>query len=478
MHINFKRFKFKFNNAAVIAFSIVFVMLLNVLCVLLEDKFPFLKLDLTENSITKITKETKSVLESLDESDVKIDIVYLKGENDVTEKVADVLKQYDVYSENVTYKVENFVTNPLVLSDYGIDPSVDVEGSVIVATENKEKVRIVMRDNMEMSYNQNTVFLLENLLTNAIGVVASDDRMNVRFVTGHNENPSEMLINLLNSQNVNTKEIDLSTEKLNSEIDLLFIMAPGSDYTMSEINAIDDYLNNGGNLAVALPFGVVHERLENYLSSWGVKANNDIILEQDKALSYQESGMYFYTTVTDSDAVKDLGNRILNSYARSLEYTKIGDIEEDLLLTTSNDSYSVPVMGSELDRENMKQGQYQLAYILEKPLGSFENTSKVIVTSSPSVWGVSENIVTDFDYHVYYSLSEESFSNAEFVMNMLSTVYGEVIQSIYVPIKSRKVSILSISEFTAKVLQRVFCVIIPLIVLLMGVVVWLKRRNK
>ena len=188
--------------------------------------------------------------------------------------------------------------------------------------------------------------------------------------------------------------------------------------------------------------------------------------------------MYFYSTVTDSDAVKDLGNRILNSYARSLEYTKIGDIEEDLLLTTSNDSYSVPVMGSELDRENMKKGQYQLAYILEKPLGSFENTSKVIVTSSPSVWGVSENIVTDFDYHVYYSLSEESFSNAEFVMNMLSTVYGEVIQSIYVPIKSRKVSILNISEFTAKVLQRVFCVIIPLIVLLMGVVVWLKRRNK
>ncbi|MGM9552172.1 MAG: Gldg family protein [Clostridia bacterium] len=477
--MNFKRLKFKVNNSVVVAFSVVFVILINILVVLLESKVPMLKLDLTENAITKISNETKSVLDSIDEGDEKFEIIYLRGSSDVNGKVNDVLEQYDAYCENITYRVENYHKNPLLLSNYGIDSSKDVDGSVIVTSEDRTKIRIVERDNMEISYNSSSVFLLENLLTNALGVVSSSDQMSVCFVTGHEENSSDMLISLLNNQNINVTQIDLSTASVPEDVDLLMIMAPQKDYTMAEIDAIDDYLLKGGNASVSLPFGIVLDRLETYLKSWGISANNDILLEQSPDYNYQGSGMYFYAHVSDHEAVTNLGNRILNSYARSIEFTKTGDIEGELLLETSSEGYSVPLVNGELDKENMKQGTYHLAYILEKPLnGSYETTSKMIVTSSTAPWGVADNIVTDYDYHVYYSLAEDSFGNSDFVMNMLSNVYGKNIENIYIPLKSRKVSILSISDSTAKVLQRVLCVVLPILVLCAGVVVWLKRRNK
>lgn len=476
---NLKKLKFGVNNTVVIAFAVVFVLLLNVLVNLAETKFPRLKIDLTENAVTKISNETKAVLKNVDEGDSEIELIYLKGMGDENPKVVDVLEQYDAYCDSITYKSVNYHKNPMLLSSYNIAEDADVEGSVLVATKDKSKVRVVARSDMELTYNNNTVFLLENLLTNAVGVVASKDQMSVCFVTGHNETIGEMLVNLLKSENVNVTQFDLSTGAVPIDIDLLMIMAPQVDYTMAEINTIDNYLLQGGNVSVALPFGIVLERLEEYISTWGVEANNDIVLEQDSAGSYQQSGMYFFPKTTEYEAVSTISNRILASYARSLKYTKIGDIEKSVLFTTSAEGYSAPIKDSMPDRENMVKGTFDLGYILEKPLnGSFETTAKLIVTSTPSVWGVTENMITEYDRHVYYSLAEASFGNSDFVMNMLSDIFGQTIQNIYVPIKSQQVSILTLSETQITVMKNVLCVAVPVIVLLMGIVVWLKRRNK
>lgn len=477
--LNFKKLKFGINNTIVVVFAVVLVLLCNMLANILETKIPSFKLDLTENAVTKIGSETKSVLKKIDQGDEEIELIYLSGTSELSQRVKDVLEQYDAYSENISFRVENYHTNPLILSGYSISAEADVDGSVIVATKDKSRVRMVAAKDMEITYNNSTVFLLENLLTNAIGVVASEKQMNVCFAAGHDEAVGEMLVNLLKSENISVSQLDLSTGEIPPEIDLFMIMAPQKDYTSMELNVIDNYLLSGGNVAISLPFGIQLPRLEEYVADWGISAKNDIILEQSAANSYQQSGMYFYPTLGEAEAVGQIEGRILASYARSLTCEKVGDIEAEVILKTSAQGYSVPIKNGQPDSENMTPGQFDIGYILEKPLnGSFEETAKLIVTGTPSVWGVTDNIVTEYDYHVYYSLAEDSFGNGEFVMNMLSDVYGETIQSIYVPIKSRKVSILTLSETEATVLKHVFCTALPVIVLLCGIIVWLKRRNK
>lgn len=489
-----KNLKFKVNNGIVVAFAIIIVMLLNVVTVLTETKFPKLKADLTVNSVTKIGNETRQVLRSVDEGDNDIELIYLTGTANAKERVAGILQQYDAYSERVTYKSVNYHTNPGFLSSYGINSDANVDGSVLVARKDKSKARIVAASDMEITYNNNTVFLLENLLTNAIGVVASDRQMTVCFTTGHGEiienvqtNPvtgSEeqggiMLINLIKSENIAAYQYDISTGEIPESIDLVMIMSPKTDFTQQEIDTLDDYMLKGGNVAVALSSGTALERLEGYLGTWGIKVNDDIISETDAQSRFDENGVYFYAHKTQSEAAKDIEGRILASYAKTLEFTPTGDIEGEAILTSSPSANRMPFTDGSIDAENVQQGQFNIGYVLEKPLnGSFETTSKLIVTSTESVWGITRDTVTNYDALIYYSLSEQSLGNADFVMNMLSHVFGEEIQSIYVPVKSQQVSMLTMSDAQAKVMSRMLGIVVPFMIILAGIVVWLKRRNK
>ncbi len=491
--INTKKLKFKVNNSIVVVFAIVLVMLLNIVTVLTETKFPKLKIDLTENSVTKISNETREVLKSVDEKGKEIELIYLTGTADIKERVSGILEQYDAYSECVTYKSVNYHTNPAFLSSYGINSEANVDGSVLVATKDKSKARIVAASDMEISYNNNTVFLLENLLTNAIGVVASDRQMTVCFTTGHGEiiqnvqtNPVTgveeqggiMLINLIKSENIAAYQYDISTGEIPKEIDLVMIMSPKTDFTQKEIDTLDDYMLNGGNVAVALTSEIKLDRLESYLETWGIKVNGDIVTETDAQSRFDESGVYFYAHKTDSEILADVESRIMVSYAKSLEFTPTGDIEAEAILTSSNAAQSMTINGEEVSA-GIKRGLFNIGYVLEKPLNeSFENTAKMIVTSTESAWGITCDTVTNYDALIYYSLSEQSLGNADFVMNMLSYVFGETIQSIYVPVKAQNVSMLTMTDTEANIASRILGIAVPFVIVLSGVIVWLKRRNK
>ncbi len=492
--INFKNLKMGINSGVIVVFSLVLVIMLNILMPLLEERFPKLKIDLTQNEVTKIGRETKELLSSLEESDKEIELIYLKGTEDIEFRVKTVLEQYDAYCDNITYREVNYHKNPTFLESYGISSEANVDGSVLVCLKDGSKVRIVEKNNMEISYNQSTVFLLENLLTNAIGVISSDKQMKVCFVTGHGEivesaqkNPVSgqdeqggmMLINLLKSENIALYQHDISTGAIPKEIDLVMIMAPTEDFTQSEIDRLDDYLKEGGNALIALSAGTETERLEAYMKLWGLTVNNDIVAETNTQNKFDETGIYFYGQLTGHESVSEVKNRILVSYAKSLTAENTGDISADVILTSGNGANSMKFTKDGISSENVKTGQFALGCILEKPVnGSYSDTAKMIVTSTESVWGVTRDLVTNYDAMVYYSLSEESFGNGSFVMSMLSYVFGEEIQSIYVPLKSHQVSVLSMTDAQAALMRRLLGFIMPAVIILCGVAVWLKRRNK
>ena len=490
--VNLKNLKFGINNTVIVVFSVVIVMLLNIAVVLLEGKVPNFKLDLTENAVTKIGNETKGVLKRLDEGDCEVDLIYLKGMGDENKQVTTVLEQYDAYSKNIEYKIVNYHTDPVFLSSYGISSDVNIDNSVLVATKDKTKARLVNAADMEATYQNSTVFMLENLVTNAIGVVSSEKSMTVCFTTGHGEiieqsateggkqSGGMMLVALLRSENISVYQYDISTGKIPEGIDAVMIMSPLTDFTQEEINNLDDYLLGGGNVIVSLPSTIALPRIEKYLKdNWGVGVNNNIISETDPQSRFDENGVYFYAQKGAHEAVSDIGGRIIASYMKSLTFSPVGDVEADVLLSSSENALSMPIENNTILSENVTKGRFDLAYMLEKPLGgSFENTAKLVVTAGEAVWGVTREMVTNYDAIVYNSLLEKSFGNADFAMNVLSYVYGEALESIYVPVKTRQVSVLTMSESMANAMSKLLGIVLPLLVIVIGVIVWLKRRNK
>lgn len=490
--VNVKNLKFGINNTVIIAFTIVIVLMLNIATVLLEERVPKFKMDLTESGVTKIGKETKEVLKRLDEGDCNIVITYLKGTQDPIKKVTDVLEQYAAYSKNIEYEVVNYHRYPVFLNSYGIRNDANIDDGVLVATENKTRARLIKASDMELTYQNSTVFMLENLLTNAIGVVSSERQMKVCFTTGHGEiieqsaaedgaqNSGMMLVALIRNENIGVYQYDISTGKIPEGIDLVMILSPVNDFTQEEIDNLDDYLLGGGSVALSLPSATELPRIEKYLeTTWGVDVHNDLVTETDPQSRFDENGIYFYARKGEHEAVKDIGGRIIASFMKRLTFKKVGDIEADVLLTTSDGALSMPVTDNTISKDNITQGRAEIAYLLEKPLeGSFENTAKLIVTGGEALWGVTRENVTNYDAIVGNSLLEKSFGNADFVMNMLSYVYGEEIQSIYVPVKTRQVSVLAMSQSAANAMSKLLGFVLPALVLLSGVIVWLKRRNK
>lgn len=477
--INFKRLKFGANNSVILIFAIVLTILLNAVAHFAEIRFPSLKADLTKEAVTKISDETKKALVRLDESDTKTELIYLTGTEDEDPDVSDVLLQYDAYSEHISLKHENYVKNPAVIKKYQLSPS-DDEGIVVVTNEDDTRFRAIYESEMwAMQSSGAQSFLLESRLTNAIAFLMSDYEINVVISTGHDEAETSVLTAVLQEENMNVTQLDLSTADVPEDTDVFMVLAPQSDFTQQETDALDTFLSNGGSAVLALPFNVSLPHLEEYARQWGLEISNDVILEQSPERSYQQSGMYFYPSVTDSEITSEIDKNIFASYARSLSWSEAGDIYASPLLTTSSEAYSVPIVGDEFDKDNMTENRFDIAYLLEKPLnGSYEETAKLIVSSTPSVWGAINSLYTNYDYIALQSLSESRFGNRDFVLNAVSYITGVENESIVVPGKSSAVAVMSISEKQSVIMQIIFCAALPLCVIAAGFIVWLRRRHR
>ena len=471
-----KKLKFGVNSSVVIIFAIVIVILLNIAASLFEEKFPALRIDVTEGGLTKISKTTKDVLKALDESETDIEIVYLKGTGSEDNDALDLIKRYDAASENITTSVKDYVKDPTLLGKYNITAAGNIDGAVVVCANNQKNPLLITQADMWRQTQTGVTFLLENRITNAIGSLMSARTMNACISQGHSEAEPAYLIDALTQENVNVTVLDLSTGDIPDDVDIFFVLSPTVDFTQSEIDALDDFLAKGKSVILAFGFNISLPRLEAFAESWGLVVNNDIVLEQNPAYSVQQTGMYFYPILMESAVSSGVDGRMIASFARSIKAVASGDISQTPILVTSSGGCSVPVVNGELDSESMTEGSFPIAYLLEKPLnGSFEETAKLFVASTPTIFGAVNSVTTEFDYLMLLSLSEPSYGNGKFVTNCV--FYAADYEGVSVAVKTRETNYLNISTMQSLIFIAVFCVILPLLVIVAGIIMWLKRRH-
>ncbi len=463
--INTKRLKFRINNTVVIAFFVICVVMVNMIAGLMEDKFPRMSVDFTEDAITKLTGETKAFLKM---NDTEIDIIYLKGTGE-KDTVADrLLGQYVYYGNNIKYYDVNYLKDPTYLSSFGISPSSVMEGTIIVTNKDHSRFRAVLPKDMWSGAE----FLLESKITNAIGYVINSESINVCIATGYGAD--EYITNLIGAlvdDNLSVSRIDLSTTLVPDGIDVLLLMSPYADLTESEVVNLEDYASRGGNIIVALPsYAISQPNLEVYLKYWGISVNSDLIYEYDETSSYEQTGAGFFAQALPHDITEGIKGRILATNARSLKFTPVGDLSADVILQSTDKAVSVPQTEEEITKEDIVYGPFDIAYVVERPLdGSFETTSKLMVTSTPSLWGVEsiENVI-----------NQSRFGNRAFISKAISYISGKSLQSVVVPEKNSTTNVMALSNLQSFVFTVVLCILLPAVVLLWGIVIWLKRRNK
>lgn len=476
----FKSRKFKHGSLAValVAVVIVLTIIFNIVMFAIDKKIKF-NVDMTSNKIFSLTDDSKNFIKNLDKD---VDIIVLSSENDFInqngyekyfKQANEVIKEYKRTSEKVKITYKDVEEDPAYLSQYETENV--SKGSIIVKSGDKYKI-IAAKDLFEIqsaSYqSQITASKAEQILTSAILYVSSEGQAKIALLSGYGEQDSSGLENLLSLNNYQVEKVNLLSEDIPSDAVMAIVFAPSKDYDNAGVEKINKFMENndkyGKHLLVVSNYEVkFFANLNSILNKWGINIEPSVAFETDTSkLVSRNMSVFGYVAGYANDAysskLKNSSIPFFTPYANSLKITDESVVKPMLTLSAKSGSYSLESKDSDIQDKII--GNVPVAVVSEKKMSDNADAAKVFVFGSYIAF--SQNF-----------LSKTSISNSDYIANMFNSITGQS-QNITIEPKSFENTELNVSELNSNVLGIVFCVILPLAILAVGISIVCYRKYR
>lgn len=522
---NRKKLKYGALATGITAVFIAAVVLVNVVVSVVMDRYP-LKVDLTSSKLYEISQDSIDYVKNLSK-DVKILVLAEESYFTTNNYMKIVPETLDKYRQNsnghISVEYYNMVNHPEITSEYKQYYSGEFqEGDVIVACGDRVKVLdfgdIIKTeqtpDYTTYTYKTSYTFVGEQSLTSAIMSVTDANPKKVAFVqtagtnsiyADTNKYSVAALHDLLDKNGYDITDVDLLNDNiLPTDYDLVVLPAPYNDLTEAMVTKLSDFLYNEGGLNKDM-FYIADVKqgntpnLDAFLAEWGVSVGDAIVYEGNSSQAqYVSTALGTLTAPNVVMAESDYGAQLSNTsrpivapLARPIRllFESNTDRQTLALLQTSetaflyplntkqdtaSDSTDVPVTSQEaasttatsFDIENAEKGVQNLMTITTKSNAVNEdvNSSQLMVMSSCSM----------LDYYVAQSAS---YNNAEYVVSAINVMVGKE-NGIVIANKALEQTNITITEGQLSGLRTLVIVVIPLIVVVIGLVVFVRRRNR
>lgn len=471
--------KYKFTKV----FSIVMAILIGVAIVpinMIVSKLD-VEFDMTPNKIytVDLSKTTLDLLDSLDET---INIYFAYDLEDLV--VGDdydglILKNaIEKYGEHPNI---NLVTGypddmPEVYSQFS-DTTISI-GDIIVQGSNTYKqipsTSMFLTEYTESTDTTSYYFVGENYITGAIQYVKDGFDPSICFLRGHGEiSTSEKfttLTSMLESYNYQVKDLNLSTSDIPEDCKIIIVASPTSDFTDDETTKISEYLANGGNIIFMLSpnddSSEVYSNINSITGDFGIYMDYDIVKETDEDMYYADDpytiGCYLNTVDWNSEAEEfvEEGYYVVMPPSRSFyAQTDSEDIDAQPLIYTTTSAVGEPY-GID-DYDDITNESLILAAYAED---SSRNNCKLLV------FGNSE-FITDEIFEQEYTVTA--------VSTLLSGIAWMYDSSVDMGIAERsyQYDYMVIDSQNKAYGVLAIMLAIPVVVIAVGVVIWLRRKN-
>ena len=470
------------------------VITLNVLVAALPTQTT--ELDISEKKIYTIGDTTKSVVDKLSE---KIEMFYIVEEGNEDKNVSQMLASYESLSPNITLKNVDPAVDPKFAADYTSDEV--KSGSVIFHSEKRSTV--VSSDDMyrynvegygEMSYDElndmymqfyyggysqsgyqfpsyTMLFYGEQEFTSAIDYVTTDDLPKLCALTGHGETElGDTYKNYVSTENYTLEELSLLTSDVPEDAEAILLNKPTSDLTEEEADKLSEYVKGGGDLIVVTACDTYTEaqlpNLASLLLTFGMKAEEGLVLEYDSSHVPSQMPMYFFYPqfgeITDDSPASKLDSAnlgILFGYAHGIVSVETEGVTFTDVLHTSDDAKIQKA--TDETAENAEpvtvDGKATVA-----AAAKYDGGGRVI-------WYASEAI-SDEQYDVVRG-------NSALFVATLNFTSGKA-ESISIIGKDMSVETFTVTETTRTFWTVVLCVVVPVAILGAGLGVWIYRRRR
>lgn len=483
--------KFKYGSSSVIftAIFIVFVILLNVVVSVIDSKTGGLYADMTSKKLYGITDATR---EALKDVTLPVEIIFcrpadiLESANSYSESVKRLAESYASEFHNITVKYHDIVNDPTYFNQFKTASTDIISDSSIIVYCPTTKVSVVYTlSNMYKMSTQNKIFAFdgENKLTTAILNTARPQGLKAAFTKGHGENVSESLRSLLGEQGYEVSTIDLKTTSKDelSKYNLVVVCNPSSDFTglsdgnegnVNEIALLNEYLTGSfGNLMVYLsPDKSPLPELSQFLSDdWGVSYTPGSIMWDDKNNAVSSDGLTILGNYSTDEATsgyklhsaiskKSTGSRAFFDYSVPLNITfsESGYKTVSAVVTTSENSRMVS--GSKTEKAPNVPLMVLSDYA--KTADSMEKHAYVLTCGS-----------AEFLDNVY----SQRYANTDLIKSALKLM-GNGNIAVNIDFKVLDESDLSVTKSVADRMTRRLGIIVPVIISVVGICVFIKRK--
>ncbi len=445
------------------------------------------KFDTSSLKLYTLTNSTIDIVEGLTE-DVTMYYIAQNGTEDIN--IEEMLNRYSSYSNRIKVRKIDPTSNPGFSEKYTDDLS---NNSVIVESAKRSSVvtneEIYTKQYTEediynyymtgMEPSGTTYFNGEGALTTAIDYVTAEDLPVLYIVTGHGEaNISETVLADAKAENILTEELALLTvTEIPADAGAVMINAPTTDISETERDVLLTYLDLGGKMILVTDYESFSDakmpNLAAVAKAWGLQAQSGLLMEGN-ANNFMQYPFYLLPNVNaESDVAMNLNSTNITTilpFAHGISKVAETDKFVEGVLTTSADAFVIADLEARIN-EFIDSETPEKAY--EKQDGDAAGTFFVAASAEDTTTGGKLLWVSSS-----FFISDEFYSyNGELFMSAL-TMLCEKSSSISILGKAMQIQSLAVSSAAAAFWGAVLILLLPVGTVVLGLVIWNRRRKR
>lgn len=470
---NGKVFRNGLYSTAILAAAIVLAVLINLLVGAIPKKYT--EFDLSAAKMYTLGDSSRQLMQSLDQ-DVAVYYLCETGSEDAI--ITKLLDHYADESGHFHWEQKDPALYPTFAAQYGAE-NASTGSLIVVSGENSEVLNAA--ELYEYDYSDyyttgaaNVTFGGEKQISSAIYKLTAAAESHAYYTTNHGEQAlTSTLTDALESQNLTVSALDLLSQTIPEDCDLLVINDPAQDFSgagslVDELGQLRSYLSNGGRVLLLTDSYYSTPNLDAVMAEFGLTRTEGLVVEGDT--NHYLNGypaLYLlpdYASTEESTALDGVNTsrRVLLQMAQGITLTETEHVVSDALLVSSDSAYSKPE-GYEMTTTEKADGDIAGPFTLAAYARNEDTGAQVI-------WVNCGNMDNEGIYQVIPG-------NVTFLQGCAASLAGQE-SAVLIDSKALEAAPLEVPGIAASTLGLLFVIVLPAALLAVGAVVVVLRRRK
>ena len=444
---------------------------------LLPEKVVLPEIDCTQDKIYSLSDESKDKLGNIDR-EVTITLIN-HGSNT---SLINFMEKYTSLNDNIKLeRIDDLSSRADLMTKYSLSAE---DSLILVACGDKEK-EVTENDMVTVDYSTyQSVDKTEEAITNAILDVTTEAKPKIYFMTNHLAYDISYFSTVMQEMTSEANEVDtvdIFASGIPEDSDCLVISTLKEDLTEKERDDIINYINKGGKLLLLCGpnlTGVTLTNFQTVLDQYGISIENGVIFEGEASNMMAGYPDFIIETIQSTSMTQNL-NMTMNVCLIDAGRIKFNEdkleelgVEYETLATTSEKSFLRTDITQTSPTRTSNDGEEEastVAAIATKKID--DNTTSKLVVFSNELFAMDMPIQIE-GYRMY---TASLYNNTDMILNSVSYL-NEREDTITIRKNGDQVSYTVTEQQNNIIMAIIF--IIPVLMIVIGIIVWQVRRRK